>query len=267
METEDKLIVFGISLVLLIVAVLILNPFVIVNAGEKGVVMSWGAVSDKVVGEGLHVLVPLQQTVKKINVKTVKYETEVAAYSSDAQVVTGKLALNYHLQGDKVNLIYQEIGDNDMVRDTIVNPAMQEAFKAAVTKFTAADLLEKRAIMAEDMRANLSERLSRSFISLDALSLVNFAFSFDYERAVEAKLIAQQNALKAENDLQKAKAEASQQVAKAEAEATTIKLQAEAIKEQGGKDYIQLKAIDKWDGSLPSQMIPGGSVPFLDLSN
>ncbi|HOX30107.1 MAG TPA: prohibitin family protein [Candidatus Paceibacterota bacterium] len=267
METEDKLIVFGISLVLLIVAVLILNPFVIVNAGEKGVVMNWGAVSDKVVGEGLHVLIPIQQSVKKINVKTVKYETEVAAYSNDAQVVTGKLALNYHLQGDKANRIYQEIGDNGMVQDTIVNPAIQEAFKSAAARFSAADLLGKRTLMAEDMKAGLSDRLKDNFITVDALSLVNFSFSFDYEHAVEAKLIAQQNALKAENDLQKAKAEAAAQVAKAEAEASSIKMQAEAIKEQGGKDYIQLKAIDKWDGSLPSQMVPGGSVPFLDLSN
>lgn len=266
METEDKLIVFGISLVLLIVAVLILNPFVIVNAGEKGVVMSWGAVSDKVIGEGLHFLVPLQQSVKKINVKTVKYETEVAAYSNDAQVVTGKLALNYHLQGDKVNSIYQDIGDNEMVQDTIVNPAIQEAFKAAVARFTAADLLEKRALMTDDMRSNLADKLKERFVSLDELSLVNFSFSFDYEHAVEAKLIAQQNALKAENDLQKAKAEAAQEVAKSEADASSIKMQAEAIKEQGGKDYIQLKAIDKWDGSLPTQMVPNGSVPFLDLS-
>lgn len=267
METEDKLIVSGISIVLFVVAVLILNPFVIVSAGEAGVVMNWGAVSDKVVGEGLHVLIPLQQSVKRINIKTVKYETEVAAYSNDAQVVTGKLALNYHLQGNKVNYIYQEIGDNDMVKDTIVNPALQEAFKAAVSRFSAADLLGKRALMAEDMETRLSQQLNERYVSVDALSLVNFSFSYDYEHAVEAKLIAQQNALKAENDLQKARAEAAQQVAKAEAEATTIKLQTEAMKEQGGKDYIQLKAIDKWDGSLPAQMIPGGSVPFLDLSN
>jgi regulator of protease activity HflC (stomatin/prohibitin superfamily) len=266
METEDKLIVFAISLVFVIVAVLILNPFVIVNAGEKGVVMNWGAVSDRVIGEGLHVLVPLQQSVRKINIKTVKYETEVTAYSNDALVMTGKLALNYHLQGDKVNRIYQEIGDNEIVQDTIINPAMQEAFKIASAKFTSADLLNKRAAMAEEMRADLSDRLSQRFITVDALSIVNFAFSFDYEHAVEQKQIAQQNALKAENDLQKAKAEAAQQIAKSEAEATSIKMQAEAIKEQGGKDYIQLKAIDKWDGSLPSQMVPNGSVPFLDLS-
>jgi regulator of protease activity HflC (stomatin/prohibitin superfamily) len=154
-----------------------------------------------------------------------------------------------------------------MVQDTIVNPAIQEAFKSAVARFSAADLLEKRALMAEDMRTHLSDKLSERFINLDALSLVNFSFSFDYEHAVESKLIAQQNALKAENDLQKARAEAAQEIAKAEADAASIKMQAEAIKEQGGKDYIQLKAIDKWDGSLPSQMVPGGSVPFLDISN
>jgi regulator of protease activity HflC (stomatin/prohibitin superfamily) len=266
MEIEDKLIVFGISLVLIVVAILILNPFVIVNAGEKGVVMNWGAVSDRVFDEGLHVLVPLQQAVKKINIKTVKYETKVTAYSNDAMTATGIVALNYHLQGDKVNKIYQEIGDNKMVEDTIIDPAIQETVRTAVAKFTTADLLGKREIFSQEMKTNLSEKLTKSYIIVDALSITNFSFSIYYENAVEQKQIAEQNALRAENDLQKVRAEADQTVAKATAEAEAIKLQAEAVKEQGGKDYIQLKAIEKWNGSLPSQMVPDGTVPFIDLS-
>lgn len=80
------------------------------------------------------------------------------------------------------------------------------------------------------------------------------------------KQVAQQSALKAENDLKRIQVEADQRIAQAKAEAEAIKIQAQAITQQGGRDYVQLQAIEKWNGKLPDQMIPGGTVPFLDLS-
>jgi regulator of protease activity HflC (stomatin/prohibitin superfamily) len=265
METEDKYIVLGISFILLSVLMLLLNPFIIVNAGEKGVVMNWGAVSDKVFGEGLHFVIPIQQSVKKINTKTVKYETKVAAYSSDTQTVDSQVALNYHLQGNKVNKIYQEIGDIKSVEDTIVNPSIQETVKAAIAKSTAGELLEKRASLLEEIRTSLTERLSKRNIILDDFSLMNFRFSDQYERAVELKQVAQQQALKAENDLKRVQTEAQQRVSQAEAEAKAIQIQAQAITQQGGKDYVQLKAIEQWDGALPKSMVSNATLPFLNI--
>lgn len=86
-----------------------------------------------------------------------------------------------------------------------------------------------------------------------------------HPRAVESKQVSQQQALKAKNDLERIKLEAEQRVAQAEAEATAIKIQAEAITQQGGEDYVNLKAVEKWDGKLPTQMIPNASLPFINL--
>ena len=107
-------------------------------------------------------------------------------------------------------------------------------------------------------------RLEKYF-AIDEFSIIDFSFSDEYEKAVEAKQVAQQSALKAENDLLRIKTEAEGRLAGARAEAEAIKIQAQAITQQGGKDYVQLKAIEKWNGQVPSHMIPGGTVPFIDL--
>ncbi|GMX58281.1 MAG TPA: prohibitin family protein [Candidatus Pacearchaeota archaeon] len=265
METEDKYIVAGISLVLLAVILVLFSPFAIVGAGEKGVVLNWGAVSDRVLGEGLHLIVPVYQSVKKINAKTIKYETDVAAYSSDIQNLETKIALNYHLRGDRVNKIYQEIGDIGAVEDTIINPLIRETVKAAIAKSPAQELIDKRTVLLEEIRANLAEKLEKRGIVFDDVSMVDFRFSDQYEKAVELKQVAQQQALKAENDLKRIKTEAEQRVTQAQAEAEAIKIQTAAITQQGGKDYVQLKAIEQWDGALPKSMVSNATLPFLNI--
>lgn len=250
-------------MLIVLVLFLILNPFVIIGAGERGVVQNWGAVSDKVLEEGIHWRVPIQQHINKIDVRTVKMEVPAVAYSKDIQTVESLIALNYHLSVDKVNKVFQEIGKDFESR--VISPAVQEVVKATTARFTAQDLIEKREQVSDEIRMSLTERLAQSNIIVDALSIVNFDFSDEYEKAVEAKQVAQQSALKAENDLKRIKTEAEQRVAQATAEATAIKIQAEAITQQGGENYVQLKAIERWNGILPTQMIPNGALPFLDL--
>lgn len=241
-----------------------LNPLVIVAAGERGVVLNWGAVSNTILGEGLHLIIPVMQKVVKLDVKTTKHEIQSLAYSKDIQTVDAVVALNYHIDPLTVNKLWQEIGQDYQAR--IIDPSIQESVKAATALFTAQELIEQRPRVKEEIKKQLFERLNGRHIVVDDISIVNFDFSDVYEQAVEAKQVAQQQALKADNDLQRIKKEAEQRVAQAKAEAEAIRIQAEAITQQGGRDYVQLKAIEKWNGILPSHMIPGATVPFLDLS-
>lgn len=255
----------GIGLaILFVVLFFIINPFVIVPAGERGVVLNWGAVSGETMGEGLHWRTPIVQSVKKLDVKVQKEEVDSSAASKDLQTVTAKVALNYHLDPEKVNVLWQNIGSDYKVR--IIDPAIQEAVKAATAKYTAEELITKREIVKDDIKNSLKERLTKEFINVDEFSIVNFNFSDSFNQAIEAKQTAVQQALKAENDLKRIKVEAEQKVAQAKAEAEAIRIQAQAVTQQGGKDYVQLKAIEKWSGQLPTSMIPGGTVPFLDLN-
>lgn len=245
----------------------VINPFVLVGAGERGIVMNFGAVQDKIMGEGIHFRIPIMQSVEKINIQTKKMEVKAMAYSKDIQTVESQLALNYHLKADLANKLWQEVGADYESR--LVDPSIQESVKAVTAKFTAQELIEQRAKVKDEIKSELFTRLSNYFV-VDEFSIIDFTFSDEYEKAVEAKQVAQQSALKAENDLQRIKTEAAQRIAQAKAEAEAIKLQSDAA---NNDKYINLKAlevqksaVEKWNGVLPTQMTPNASLPFINLT-
>ncbi len=267
MEDEKKvktLVMVGAIGVVILLGLIILNPFVFVTAGQRGVVMNWGAVSDKVLSEGIHWRTPIVQSVKTLDVRTQKEQVDSSAASKDLQTVSAKVALNYHIIPEKANILWQKIGSD--YKDRIIDPAVQEAVKSTTAKYTAEELITKRENVKDEIKTALAMRLTNEYIAVDEFSIVDFNFSESFNKAIEAKQTAVQQALQAENDLRRIKVEAEQRVAQARAEAEAIKIQAQAVTQQGGKDYVQLKALEKWNGALPTQMIPGGTVPFIDLS-
>lgn len=268
MKTENNhwiaKIVWGCIGLILLIIVISLKPFVIISAGEKGVVLNWGAVSEKVLDEGLQFRIPVQQKIVILDVKIQKEEIVAGAASKDLQVVNAKIALNYHLDPLFVNLLIKNIGVDYKIR--IIDPAIQEAVKAATAKYTAEELITKRPLVKEDIKNLLLSRLAKEFIMVDEISITDFDFSHSFNAAIEAKVTAEQEALQAKNILEKVKFQAEQRIAQATAEAEAIRIQAESISKQGGDNYVQMKAIEKWDGKLPEQMIPNATVPFVNLT-
>jgi regulator of protease activity HflC (stomatin/prohibitin superfamily) len=255
------LLIIGIILLLF----LFTRPWVQVGAGERGVVLNFGAVEEKVLGEGLHFRIPVVQTVALMDVKVQKSLTNAAASSSDLQEVSSEVALNYHIIPDKANVVYQTIGVN--FKERIIDPAVQEVVKAVTARYTAEELITKRPAVSEAMRANLSDRLLEHNIAVDAFSIVGFSFSKIFMEAIESKQTAEQLALKARRDLERIKIEAEQKITAATAEAESLRLQRANI----SPDLIELrrieanlKAIDKWNGILP-QVTGGGAVPFIGI--
>lgn len=239
-----------------------LNPFIVVGPGERGVMTRLGAVEDRVLGEGLNFRVPIIEQVIKMDVKTQKLEVDALSYSKDLQNVDTKIALNFHLDPKHVHRLIQEIGQDYEVR--IIGPAIQESVKAATAQFTAAELVSERPKVKEEIKATLMARLSPRHIDVDDFSIMNFQFSESYEKAIEEKQVAEQNALKAQNDLRRIQVEAEQRVAQAKAEAEAIKIQTEAL--QQNQNLVRLEAVKKWDGVLPKYMA-GNAVPFIDIGN
>lgn len=249
---------------LLFICFLIFAPFKIIGAGERGITLRLGAVQDKVLEEGIHWRTPIVESVIAIDVQTQKIEVDAPSFSKDLQNVDTKIALNFHLDPQHVNKLWQEIGSD--YADRIIAPAIQESVKAATAQFTAEQLVSERPKVKDEILIVLKGRLAPRYISVDDFSIVNFTFSEAYEKAIEEKQVAQQQSLKAENELTRIKVEAQQKIATAQADAESIKIQAQAVTQQGGKDYVQLQAIKRWDGKLPTQMIPGSTVPFLNLN-
>ena len=259
-----RAVVITVLSVLGLIAFLILNPVVMIDAGERGVVLHWGAVTDEVLSEGIHWVMPISSSVKEFKVTTQKVEVEASASSKDLQNVSSVISINYNLDPSKVNKIYQNFRFD--VDSILITPAIHEALKAATAKYTAEELITKREQIKKDFQVNLSGSLADNGVQITDVFITDFDFSEDFNRAIEAKVKAEQSALEEKNNLAKVKYQAEQRVATAEAEARAITIQAKAVTSQGGKDYVQLKAIEKWNGVLPAQMIPGATVPFIDLT-
>lgn len=258
-----KQIVFLVLGVALLVLILILNPFVTVSAGQRGVVLNWGAFTGRILEPGLHFRLPIAQSVVKMDVQTQKLEIASSeAYSHDLQNVKIHSVVNYNLDPKEVGIIYQQYGLE--VIERILRPNLEASVKQTVAKYSAEELLSKRGEVTNEIEAAFRQAIPSAFL-VTKYALVNETFSESYEAAIEQKQVAQQYAEKADNDLKRIKIEAEQRVAQAQAEAEAIKIQAQAIQQQGGAAYVNLKAVEKWDGHLPAQMIPGGALPFLNL--
>jgi len=233
-----------------LVAILVvwaLNPIVIVGPGERGVVLTWGAVQDNIMGEGMNFRMPIAQDVKIMSVQTHKYSVTETAASKDLQDVKTEVALNYRLDAARVNKIYQTLGmDFD---DRVISPAVQESVKAGTAQFTAEELITKRPEAKNAIDSALTTRLEPYGILVDTISITDFKFSDQFTAAIETKVTAEQNALAAKNKLEQIKYEAEQKVTTATAEATAIKIQGDALKDNPG--VVSLRWIEKWSGTMP----------------
>lgn len=246
---------------------LFLNPWVQIGAGERGIVLNFGAVQENVFGEGLHFRIPIMQRVAIMDVKVQKSLTKSAASSADLQEVSSEVALNYHIVQDKANIVYQSIGI--YFKERIIDPAVQEVVKAVTARYSAEELITKRPAVSEAMRANLTERLLAHNIAVDAFSIVDFSFSKIFTEAIESKQTAEQHAQRAKRDLERIKIEAEQKITAARAEAESLRLQRANISPdliELRKIEANLKAIDKWNGILP-QVTGGGAIPFIGVGD
>ena len=251
----------------ILVAIVLFKPWAQVGAGERGIVLNFGAVQDKVLNEGIHFRVPIMQEVVLMDIKIHKVVTDAASASSDLQDVALSVALNYHILPEKANLVYQTIGVE--FKERMIDPAIQEVMKAVSARYTAEELITKRPAVSAEMQESLTKRLLLSNISVDAFSIVSFSFSKIFTDAIEAKQTAEQNALKAKRDLDRIKVEAEQTIAAATAEAEALRLQKMNISPdliELRKIEANLKAIEKWNGILP-QVTGAGAVPFIGVSD
>jgi regulator of protease activity HflC (stomatin/prohibitin superfamily) len=250
-----------INIVFLSLIILILfNPFTIISAGERGVLMRFGEVQKQILGEGIHFIIPLVNTVQKLSVRIQKQDIQAEASTKDLQEVFNEIALNWHLNADRVNQIYQQIGTEKDIIDNIINPSIEEIVKAVLARYTAEEIIIKREELKSEIDTLLTEKLAKYYLEIDDISLVHIEFSPLFSQAVEAKQIAEQDAKKAGFQVIKAQktAQVNVNLAKGEAEANHI------LQESLTPEILQYQSIKQWNGNLP--LIMGkDDVPFLNL--
>ena len=258
-KNKDVYIAVQLTLVIVFLAILS-NFFVIVNAGERGVLMQFGKVQEQILGEGLHVIVPTVYSVKKLSVRVQKQESSAEASSKDLQDVFTDVALNWHIIPDEANAIFQQIGEEKEVVARIIAPAVEEVLKAVIAKYTAEEIITKRGEVKAAVDEFLTLRLLTYHIAVDDISLVHVHFSQRFSDAVEAKQIAEQEAKRGEFLALKAVKEAEAKVNLAKGEAEVQRL----LQDNLTPELLERQAIEKWDGKLPLIVGDGGK-NLLDL--
>ncbi len=248
-------------LVVFLVGLLLFEGVGTIGAGERGVLLQFGAVQEKIFQEGIYFKIPFIQKVQKLDVKIQKDEVPASASSKDLQIVTSRIAINYHLTPESVNKVWQQVGE--AYNQRIIAPAIQEAVKAVTARFTAEELITEREEVKDKIKENLFQRLSQHHINVVEINITEFEFSQSFNEAIEAKVTAEQLKLKAERDLERIRIEAEQRVVAAEAKATAIRRESEAL--SVNPRIVELRWIEKWSGEVPKYW--GGATPFIGLGN
>jgi regulator of protease activity HflC (stomatin/prohibitin superfamily) len=247
------------------------SSIVQVNTGSVGVVRTFGAVdTSRIYHEGAHFVLPWQQMFITDNrTEATELANPAESASKDLQLVHTNLVLNWHIQPDMIPEVLQansiaNDGGSGTLADKVLVPAILETFKAVISQYTAEELITKRALVSTAIADTLSAKLANYHIIVEALNITNFQFSAEFNASIEKKVTATQRALQAQADLVRIKTEAQQAVAEAQGKAEAIRIQAQAIQAQGGKEYVAMKAVEKWDGKLPVT-VAGGTIPFLSI--
>lgn len=215
-----------------------------VDAGQVGIVTRFGEVN-RIVDSGLAIKIPFAEKLTKMDTRVQKMETKTSASTKDLQDVDAVVVLNYSIDRESALRIYKDLGKD--YSGTIITPALHESFKAGSAQYTAEQLITKRAEAKEQILAVLKDRLDDYGIIVTDLNITNFTFSKEFDAAVEAKMIAQQQVETAKQELEKAKVEAEKKITTAEAEAEVRKLQQQTLTDL----MIKKVWIEKWDGHLP----------------
>ena len=266
-------IVIAAVIVLIVIAVVASSSVKIVDAGNRGILTHWNAVdlTNPPLDEGIHFVIPFQDDVIQMEVRTLKYDTSTRSASQDLQTVQTTVTVNYHPDTEKVHFLYKEIGLS--YENRVIQPAIDETVKQVSANYNAEELITKRPLVKADIENAIRDRLNQFYIETEVISITDFEFSPLFAKAIESKVEAEQKAQKAENDLIRIEVEARQleaqavglaaaNVAEANGEAEAISIINDAL--SNNPFYIEWLKTQAWDGKLPLVVGEGGT-PFISI--
>lgn len=243
------------AIVLLVGMIILFASTTIVPTGHIGVVTLYQNVQDKYLDAGFHWIKPFVEDVHDVDIRTQKYANTVEGSAKDLQIVNVTMSINYQIKPDKVTELYAKVGEH--YNDIILNPALQSSLKASMAKYTAEEMITKRAEVATSITEELNVRLDE-FFTISAVNLENIDFTDEYNKAIEAKTTNQQKAEAEKAKLEITKVQNEQKINTAEAEAKVRELQSQSVTDKSLEQLrleIQRELIQKWNGQFPSTML------------
>jgi regulator of protease activity HflC (stomatin/prohibitin superfamily) len=278
---QSKLIGIGLAILAVLIVLFLANPFVQVYSGYAGVLSEFGSVQPTPLYPGLHFALPFYQTINQVSTQPQTVTSDESGSTHDLQLVNTSIAVTFHVNPDAAPDFYQSFRDFDTLGSRIIAPAVSNDVKAVTANYDAEELVTKRDIVAAQIKELIITSLAPYHLTIEAVNVSNFAFSDAYTQAIELKQVAQQQAQQAQYTLQQTQISAQQQVvqAKAQADAAVATAQGQAnallltsqaqakanalIADSLTPVLLQQKALDKWNGVLPTYLSPGAPMPFI----
>ena len=270
-----------------------------IDSGTVGIKTNFGQVEQKAIEPGIQFLIPGMQSLIKISTKMKAFKTEAHAASHDLQQVTTSVTLQHGINPSMVVKAFVAIGDLSTIDTVVITPAILETVKSVTSHYTAEELITKRDQVKEQIKEQLSQFINNTMsskglkgaIEISGMAITDFSFSQDFNVAIENKVKAEQLALQAENEkrqrITQAQAAKAEKELSADAEAYTTKIQSDAVAYKATVEskahaaaiereanalksnpgLVQYRAVEKWDGALPTTMVngKGGTVPFINI--
>ncbi len=242
-----------------------------VDTGHRGVKVRFGEVIGEGLSEGLYFVNPLTTDIRNIDTRVQSWNANTQAYTRDVQQATLQFVLNYRLDPTKAHVVYQQVGADWAAK--LIGQVVLEEMKREVGQHEAVDLVSQRDAAARTIEKNVTSLLARRNVIVTGFQLTNIDYTNEFEHAVEAKVIAQQNAIeeqnrtvqvreKANQQIETAKGNAESTILNAKAEAESIEIRARALERNA--QLVEWEAVQKWNGTLPQYMM-GNTVPFINV--
>ena len=264
-----------ITVIVILLLILLFNSFSIVNEGFIGVKYRFGKIVQDDMTAGLNFHIPFMEEIVQVDTREQVYAVTTDAYTSDTQTVNElQLKVNYCYDSTQLSNIIRNIGVSNVETKLLV-PNVQKIAKDAIGKVKAEQLVQSRADVTNEIQQSLTDILDDYGIIVTAFAIENLSFDSAFEESIQAKVIAEQDALKMENKTKEKEEEAKQVVIAAQAEADSVRIAAEAQADaialiqkqlQSSPNYIDYLTIERWNGVLP-QVISDGVNPFVALES
>lgn len=266
--------------VVLAVVLVVLDGFVLVQAGDVGVIFDRGrGILPQPLEAGIHLKIPFWQTVTHYNIRTQAYtmssaqsasdtsaDESIQARSRDGQEVAMDATVLFHVAASDAPTIKQTLGTEDDYHSVVIKPKSRSVLREIVARYDALDLVsEKRAEIVNQMNEALKTSFAENKLSLDEVVLRDVNFSADFSKAIEEKQIAFQKIKTAEYQKQEAEQLKEKKIIEAQAEAEAIKLKGETLKANPG--VIQFEFVDKMAPDIKWGILPSGSLPLIDMKS
>jgi regulator of protease activity HflC (stomatin/prohibitin superfamily) len=282
-RNQNRLILLGIAAI--VIAAIAFGSFFTVDQGYRGVVLRLGAFV-RVADAGLGFKLPFIDRVVRIRVQTnSKVYDRMEAYSRDQQLAELRLSVTYRIVPEMVNEVYAQFGSEDGLVSRLIDRRVNELAKTVFGRFNAVEAIQMRGSLNQQVSDAITAVIDQNIVVIESVQIEDIAFSSAYEQSVEARMMAEVEVQRRTQELEQqriqaqivvtqaqgaadarvaeAKAQAEATILAGDAEASAIRVKGEALRDN--PELIALITAENWNGVLPTTMLPGGTIPFIDL--